>query len=192
LGYLLSWSLYTVETEDPENLDDVSKCHMLMLPHSNAAKNNNSKGSPYRLLTFGRKHLPASRDEGNHEVEWGRITAVGDDLKELKDALGPSTYETKVGCIKGHDHMLWVLKLNIRPALACPALPRRPEEHAINQLHDVPLKGTTSSEAQKQVKRKELNQLKKQMRICLEIFLFISLMLLLFLKRRILGMFRRN
>lgn len=82
-----------VEVEDPENLDDVSKCHMLLLPHTSSS---DKSGTPYRLLTFGRKHLPASRDEGAHEVEWGRITAVGNDLKELKDALGPSTYETKV------------------------------------------------------------------------------------------------
>lgn len=66
---------------------------MLLLPHTPGGKKS---GTPYRLLTFGRKHLPASRDEGAHEVEWGRITAVGEDLKELKDALGESTYETKV------------------------------------------------------------------------------------------------
>jgi len=83
----------TVETEDPQNLDDVSKCHMLLLPHTTE---NKKEGTPYRLLTFGRKHLPASRDEGAHEVEWGRITAVGSDLTELKNALGASTYETKV------------------------------------------------------------------------------------------------
>lgn len=89
----------TVEVEDPENLDDVSKCHMLLLPHTSDSdkKKKTTSGTHYRLLTFGRKHLPASRDEGAHEVEWGRITAVGDDLKELKEALGPSTYETKVG-----------------------------------------------------------------------------------------------
>lgn len=92
----------TVETEHPENLDDVSKCHMLLLPHHTSGIKQS--GTPYRLLTFGRKHLPESRDEGAHEVEWGRITAVGDDLKELKDALGASTYETKVSSIARSDH----------------------------------------------------------------------------------------
>lgn len=87
-----------MEVDDPQDLDDVSKCHMLLLPSHGDSKTS-GQGTPYRLLTFGRKHLPASRDEGAHEVEWGRITAVGDDLKELKDALGPSTYETKVSLL---------------------------------------------------------------------------------------------
>lgn len=83
-----------VETDDPENIDDVSKCHMLLLP--NPDKDEQDPGKPkYRFLTFGRKHLPASRDDDNHEVEWGMITGVGQDLSDLQDSLGSSTYETK-------------------------------------------------------------------------------------------------
>ena len=68
---------------------------MLLLP--NADKEEQDPDKPrYRFLTFGRKHLPASRDDGNHEVEWGMITSVGQELGDLQDALGSSTYETKV------------------------------------------------------------------------------------------------
>ena len=56
-----------VEVDDPEGIDDVSKCHALLVPH-HAEDSGKSK---YRLLNFGRKHAPASRDDGNHEVMLG-------------------------------------------------------------------------------------------------------------------------
>lgn len=95
------------------------------------------------MLTFGRKHLPASRDEGAHEVEWGRITAVGNDLKELKDALGASTYETKV-CVILTSIWLFSSDKSKSILLNLDVFPR-PEEHAINQLQGVRLKATISS-----------------------------------------------
>jgi hypothetical protein len=68
---------------------------MLLLPNPDKEEQDPDKPR-YRFLTFGRKHLPASRDDGNHEVEWGMITSVGQELGDLQDALGSSTYETKV------------------------------------------------------------------------------------------------
>jgi hypothetical protein len=64
---------------------------MLLLPDLNG-----SSKTKYRVLTFGRKHVPASRDEQKHETEWGIISGVGDDLGNLKDTFAASTYETKV------------------------------------------------------------------------------------------------
>lgn len=58
--------------------------------------NTTENGTKYRFITCGRKHLPAARESGNREQEWGILASVGDDLNDLKDALGPSTYETKV------------------------------------------------------------------------------------------------
>merc|ERR1712093_6872 len=93
-GWIYFWYKPKVETEHPEGIDDVAKFHMLLLPNPHEETTQEGK-TKYRLLTCGRKHLPFSVDEGSHEVEWGLVSAVGDDLKALKDALGSSTYETK-------------------------------------------------------------------------------------------------
>lgn len=84
------------EVDNPESIDDIAKCHVLLLPDPSG--NNKTK---YRVLTFGRKHAPASRDEDKHETEWGIISGVGDDIGNLKETFGASTYETKT---KGTRH----------------------------------------------------------------------------------------
>lgn len=80
-----------VEVDDPEGIDDVSKCHALLVPH-HAEGSGKSK---YRLLNFGRKHAPASRDDGNHEVSRAaELVGLG---------AGPSDILVLAGRV-GHDH----------------------------------------------------------------------------------------
>ena len=50
----------------------------------------------FRLLAVGRKHLPSPGTAGtSHEVLWGEVIEVGDNLAGLRNRLGPYTYQTK-------------------------------------------------------------------------------------------------
>lgn len=54
----------------------------------------------YRLVTIGKKHLPdpekiGARGGARKEVFWATVTALGDNLEQLRSGLGPKTYETK-------------------------------------------------------------------------------------------------
>lgn len=53
----------------------------------------------YRLVTIGKKHLPDPEKIGTRggrkEVFWATVTALGDNLDELRSGLGPKEYETK-------------------------------------------------------------------------------------------------
>ncbi|GAA5907916.1 hypothetical protein JCM6882_001525 [Rhodosporidiobolus microsporus] len=73
-----------VETDDPHSIDDVSKFHILLMPHGEKL---------HRLIAVGKKQLPDAKDSSR--PIWGEVINVGEDLKALKDALGASTYETK-------------------------------------------------------------------------------------------------
>ncbi|GAA5988264.1 hypothetical protein JCM10908_002138 [Rhodotorula pacifica] len=73
-----------VEVEHPESLDDVSKFHILLVPHGTQF---------HRLIAVGKKALPEA-SESTRPI-WGEVLNVGEDLKALKDGLGAYTYETK-------------------------------------------------------------------------------------------------
>ncbi|GAA5824565.1 hypothetical protein JCM11251_000478 [Rhodosporidiobolus azoricus] len=73
-----------VETNDPHSIDDVSKFHILLMPHGEKL---------HRLIAVGKKQLPEYG--GGSRGIWGQVMEVGEDLKALKDSLGASTYETK-------------------------------------------------------------------------------------------------
>lgn len=53
----------------------------------------------YRLVTIGKKRLPDPENLGSTSrrkvIFWATVTALGDDLDELRSGLGPKTYETK-------------------------------------------------------------------------------------------------
>lgn len=73
-----------VEVEHPESLDDVSKFHILLVPHGTKF---------HRLIAVGKKALPEA-SESTRPI-WGEVLNVGEDLKALKEGLGAYTYETK-------------------------------------------------------------------------------------------------
>ncbi|GAA5880191.1 hypothetical protein JCM3774_006081 [Rhodotorula dairenensis] len=73
-----------VEVEHPESLDDVSKFHIMLVPHGTRF---------HRLIAVGKKALPEA-SESTRPI-WGEVLNVGEDLNALKDGLGPYTYETK-------------------------------------------------------------------------------------------------
>ncbi|KAJ3571529.1 hypothetical protein NP233_g3703 [Leucocoprinus birnbaumii] len=54
----------------------------------------------YRLITIGKKHLPdpekiGARGGSRKEIFWSTVTAIGENLEDLRSGLGPKTYETK-------------------------------------------------------------------------------------------------
>ncbi|KAJ2934475.1 hypothetical protein H1R20_g2634, partial [Candolleomyces eurysporus] len=55
----------------------------------------NTSKQHYRMITIGKKKLPDPEAKGRHEVFWGTVTSIGDDLLGLVEGLGPKTYETK-------------------------------------------------------------------------------------------------
>ncbi|KXN83365.1 hypothetical protein AN958_01502 [Leucoagaricus sp. SymC.cos] len=60
----------------------------------------NQPKEKYRLITIGKKHLPdpekiGARGGARKEVFWATMTALGDDLTQLRSGLGPKTYGTK-------------------------------------------------------------------------------------------------
>ena len=69
----------------------IDRLHMLLIP---SGKKGAEGSKPHRLLLVGRKHLPKARS-GRPDVMWGEIIEVGDDLAQLKERLGPYSYETK-------------------------------------------------------------------------------------------------
>ncbi|GAA5952380.1 hypothetical protein JCM21900_003797 [Sporobolomyces salmonicolor] len=73
-----------VEVDEPHSLDDVSKFHMLLVPHH---------AKLHRLIAIGKKALPDA--SVSSRPIWGEVLNVGEDLKGLKEALGAYTYETK-------------------------------------------------------------------------------------------------
>ncbi|KAL6304868.1 hypothetical protein BKA93DRAFT_825472 [Sparassis latifolia] len=65
-----------------------------------AAEPTDQPKKNFRLLVIGKKSLPdpevgGGKGGGRHQVFWATIVTVGDDLKELQEGLGASTYETK-------------------------------------------------------------------------------------------------
>ncbi|POY71019.1 hypothetical protein BMF94_5944 [Rhodotorula taiwanensis] len=73
-----------VEVEHPESLDDISKFHILLVPHQTKF---------HRLIAVGKKALPEA-SESTRPI-WGEVLNVGEDLNALKEGLGSYTYETK-------------------------------------------------------------------------------------------------
>ncbi|GAA5866994.1 hypothetical protein JCM1840_005934 [Sporobolomyces johnsonii] len=73
-----------VEVDEPHSLDDISKFHMLLVPHHSKL---------HRLIAIGKKALPDA--SVSSRPIWGEVLNVGEDMKGLKDALGAYTYETK-------------------------------------------------------------------------------------------------
>ncbi|GAA5962403.1 hypothetical protein JCM3765_004282, partial [Sporobolomyces pararoseus] len=71
-----------VEVNEPHSLDDVSKFHLLLVPHHSKL---------HRLIAIGKKALP----EQSGRPLWGEVLNVGEDMKSLKKNLGSYTYETK-------------------------------------------------------------------------------------------------
>ena len=55
----------------------------------------NTSKQHYRLITVGKKKLPDPAAKGRHDVFWGTVTSIGDDLLDIVEGLGPKTYETK-------------------------------------------------------------------------------------------------
>lgn len=73
-----------VEIEHPESLDDVQRFHLLVVPHGSKL---------HRLIAIGKKALPDA-SESTRPI-WGQVVNVGEDMRALKEGLGPKTYETK-------------------------------------------------------------------------------------------------
>ena len=73
----------TVETEDPDGLDDVQQCYLVLAPRL---------GGRHRRLVIGRKRLP---DVDEQSPPWAFVDRVADDPETLTDDLGAFTYETK-------------------------------------------------------------------------------------------------
>ncbi|BGO92225.1 hypothetical protein NBRC10512_000957 [Rhodotorula toruloides] len=73
-----------VEIDHPESLDDVQRFHLLVVPHGSKL---------HRLIAIGKKALPDA-SESTRPI-WGQVVNVGEDMKALKEGLGPKTYETK-------------------------------------------------------------------------------------------------
>ncbi|BGP17045.1 hypothetical protein JCM10213_000319 [Rhodosporidiobolus nylandii] len=73
-----------VETEEPHSVDDIQRFHLLLVPEG---------GKLHRLIAVGKKAMPDAA-QGTRPM-WGEVLNVGEDLKALKDGLGPKTYETK-------------------------------------------------------------------------------------------------
>ncbi|GAA5852860.1 hypothetical protein JCM8547_004712 [Rhodosporidiobolus lusitaniae] len=73
-----------VETNDPQSIDDIQRFHFLLVPEDSKL---------HRLIAVGKKQLPDASQGGR--PMWGEVFNIGEDLKALKEALGPSTYETK-------------------------------------------------------------------------------------------------
>ena len=80
-----------VDEEAPHGLIDVRRFHLILRPE---------RGDVVRLITIGRKTLPGSGSGGaNH---WAFVDRVFADAGELKQALGPITYETETA---GERHL---------------------------------------------------------------------------------------
>lgn len=62
--------------------------------HSDNASTGDLDHKPHRLIVVGRKRIPLTAT-GKHEVLWGKVVEVGDDLRALREKLGKSEYETK-------------------------------------------------------------------------------------------------
>ncbi|KAG8918075.1 hypothetical protein FRC01_002057, partial [Tulasnella sp. 417] len=85
--------------DEVQDLDDVSKFHILLLPRESETSSNKQR---FRLFTIGKKRLP-DRAKGGREVFWASMQKFGDDFTEFKaaEAMGPRDYETKT---KGKRH----------------------------------------------------------------------------------------
>ncbi|GAA6014128.1 hypothetical protein JCM11491_004114 [Sporobolomyces phaffii] len=73
-----------VEVDEPHSLDDVSKFHLLLVPHHSKL---------HRLIAIGKKALP-DHDQSSRPL-WGEVLNVGEDMSSLKKNLSSYTYETK-------------------------------------------------------------------------------------------------
>ncbi|GAA5828668.1 hypothetical protein JCM3766R1_003780 [Sporobolomyces carnicolor] len=73
-----------VEVDEPHSLDDISKFHLLLVPHH---------AKLHRLIAIGKKALPDHAQSSR--PLWGEVLNVGEDMTSLKKNLGAYTYETK-------------------------------------------------------------------------------------------------
>ena len=73
----------TVGTEEPEGLDDVQQCHLLLAPRS---------GGLHRRIVIGRKRFP---DVDEQSPPWAFVERVAGDATDLTDDLQAYGYETK-------------------------------------------------------------------------------------------------
>ncbi|GJJ14767.1 hypothetical protein Clacol_009035 [Clathrus columnatus] len=101
-----------VGIEESEDIDDVAKLSLLLVPRPPKPEED-EKGFPtgtishedgvpikyFRYIVMGKKHLPYS--ETKHEVFWGAITDIGDNLSKLEGGLEEQVYQTKT---KGERH----------------------------------------------------------------------------------------
>lgn len=74
-----------VQVDHPASLDDVSKFHILLVPHGTKF---------HRLIAVGKKALPEA-SESTRPI-WGEVLNVGEDLKALKEGLGSYTVNRAV------------------------------------------------------------------------------------------------
>lgn len=72
-----------LDVADPAGLDDVQRFHVVLRKQG---------GHLFRLLTIGRKRLPAA---AAHEREWGFVELIADQPEAVAEALRERTYETK-------------------------------------------------------------------------------------------------
>jgi len=80
-----------VETEAPGRLLDVRRFHVVLRPEG---------GEVLRLITIGRKTLPAAEDgDRNH---WGFVEKVFRNPEELRETLSGTSYETET---RGERHL---------------------------------------------------------------------------------------
>lgn len=76
-----------VGEESPGGLLDVRRFHVVLRPEGG------KRARPLRMLTIGRKRLPDPAGEGGNH--WGFVERVFKTPADLKEALGPASYETE-------------------------------------------------------------------------------------------------
>lgn len=114
----------TVDTHDPESLEDVQRFHIIL-----AARDPRR----YRLLVVGRKRLPEPEEHGRAR-QWAFVEAVSDQADDIERLLDEEHYQTKTrgertrpaarpvaeGVYRilrhgNHTHLVYALELPERP-----------------------------------------------------------------------------
>ena len=89
-------SLITSSDRSTTLTDSATRFSILLLPNPTADDESipvEDRIKPYRYILVGKKRLPDVH--ASHEVLWGSVTSVGDNLSSLKEELGSQTYQTQ-------------------------------------------------------------------------------------------------
>lgn len=110
-GHIYFFYRPKVGVEESESIDDVAKLSFLLVPRPPKTEKEEEDPSPFvthedgvpieyfRYIIMGKKHLPDS--ETKHEVFWGAVADIGNNLSALDEGLEEQVYSTKT---KGERH----------------------------------------------------------------------------------------